>query len=104
MMWISGDNSERYLAGEEEVDLDVINNLFGTNNKPPYEIVDPEVDTTTDEQQCHDPNQPTEDHSPSITVDDEERNCLEYADQGFRWVSDNDNWFLRSYNFCDGIR
>jgi len=77
---------ERYQTEEQEVDRDFISNLFGTNNKPPYEIVEPDVETNLVEEQCHDPNKPTEDHSPSITVDDEARNCLEYADQGFRCV------------------
>ena len=81
---ISAGIGERYQTEEQEVDRDFISNLFGTNNKPPYEIVEPDVETNLVEEQCHDPNKPTEDHSPSITVDDEARNCLEYADQGFR--------------------
>ena len=40
LILITADNAERYLAGDEDVDLDVINNLFGTSNKPPYEIIE----------------------------------------------------------------
>jgi len=40
---IAADNAERYLAGDEDVDLDVINNLFGTSNKPPYEIIEADI-------------------------------------------------------------
>jgi len=83
---IAGDDAARYSAVEETVDLDIINNLFGTNNKPNYEIVPSDVVTTTDEPQCHDPNKPTKDLSPNITIDNTALNCLEYADQGFRCV------------------
>merc|ERR1711971_249510 len=80
---IAADNAERYLAGDEDVDLDVINNLFGTSNKPPYEIIEADIKDT---EQCHPKDQPLEDHSPTIVVDDESLTCLEYADQGYRCV------------------
>ena len=37
-----------------------------------------------DTEQCHPKDQPLEDHSPTIVVDDESLTCLEYADQGYR--------------------
>ena len=43
LILITADNAERYLAGDEDVDLDVINNLFGTSNKPPYEIIEADI-------------------------------------------------------------